>query len=56
MFAKRLDSLGVDVHLDGLDGVPHGFLNFALVSKECMHATEVCRDRLCDALGLKINQ
>lgn len=53
MFAKKLGSLGVDVHLDAVDGVPHGFLNFALVSSECMQATNVCKDRLKDCLGLE---
>ena len=53
MFAKKLDSLGVDVHLDAVDKVPHGFLNFTLVSKECRQATDLCRERLKDALGMR---
>lgn len=53
-FAKRLDSLGVDIHLDAVDDVPHGFLNFALVSDECMQATEFCRDKL--KLALHMNE
>ncbi|XP_067938062.1 hormone-sensitive lipase-like [Watersipora subatra] len=53
MFAKKLDSLGVDVHLDAVDEVPHGFLNFTLVSKECQQATELCRERLEEALHMK---
>lgn len=32
MFAKRLKSIGNDVSLDILKGLPHGFLNFSLVS------------------------
>lgn len=31
MFAKRLKNVGVDVKLDLLAGLPHGFLNFSLV-------------------------
>ena len=33
MFAKKLDSLNKDVTLDVIDDLPHGFLNFVLVSK-----------------------
>jgi hypothetical protein len=32
MFARKLKNLGNDVHLDVLDSLPHGFLNFSLVS------------------------
>lgn len=32
MFAKKLKRLGRDVKLDILEGLPHGFLNFSLVS------------------------
>jgi len=53
MFAKRLDALGVDVHLDAAAGVPHGFMNFAPISKECMQATNICKDRIKDCLGLE---
>jgi hormone-sensitive lipase len=31
MFAKKLRKLGVDVSLDVIDGLPHGFLNFTQV-------------------------
>jgi acetyl esterase/lipase len=31
MFAKKLRKLGVDVSLDVIDGLPHGFLNFSQV-------------------------
>lgn len=30
-FSKKLKRLGVDVHLDILEGINHGFLNFAQV-------------------------
>lgn len=30
-FSKKLKNLGVDVHLDILEGLNHGFLNFAQV-------------------------
>lgn len=32
MFAKRLKNLGKKVKLDILNGLPHGFLNLAVVS------------------------
>ena len=31
MFAKKLKTLNVDVSLDILEGLPHGFLNFTMV-------------------------
>lgn len=31
MFAKKLKNLGNEVGLDILEGLPHGFLNFAMV-------------------------
>lgn len=31
MFAKKLKKLGNEVGLDILSGLPHGFLNFAMV-------------------------
>lgn len=33
-FAKRLRDLNVNIHLDILDGLPHGFLNLTRVRKE----------------------
>lgn len=33
-FAKKLRDLNVDVQLDILDGLPHGFLNFSRVNKQ----------------------
>jgi len=32
MFAKRLKELGKNVNMDILKGLPHGFLNLAIVS------------------------
>lgn len=31
-FSKKLKKLGNDISIDILDGLPHGFLNFTLVS------------------------
>lgn len=36
MFAKKLRKLGVDVSLDVIDGLPHGFLNFTQVDCYCV--------------------
>lgn len=32
MFAKKLKGLGNEVGIEVLEGLPHGFLNFSLVS------------------------
>lgn len=32
MFTRKLKRLGNDIQFDILDGLPHGFLNFSLVS------------------------
>ena len=42
MMAKRLQENGVDVHIDLLDGLAHGFLNFVLVSHEAKHGSNLC--------------
>jgi len=44
--ARRLRHLGRTAHLDVLDGLPHGFLNFVLVSAEAKAASELCIRRL----------
>ena len=42
MMAKRLRENGVDVHIDLLDGLAHGFLNFVLVSHDAKHGSNLC--------------
>ncbi|XP_071806435.1 hormone-sensitive lipase-like [Asterias amurensis] len=42
MFARRLRSLKRPVHFEIIDKLPHGFLNFSLVGKECKAASMVC--------------
>ena len=41
-FTKRLRSLGKAAHLEVVDGLPHGFLNFVLVSHEAKQASDLC--------------
>ncbi|KAH7728848.1 Protein C46C11.1 b [Aphelenchoides avenae] len=50
-FAKKLRSAGGKVRsVDLLDGVPHGFLNFAPMSPECRQGSDLCLKRLKEAL------
>ncbi len=51
-FAKRLRGLGVEVHVDVVDNLPHGYLNFVLVSKEAKQASDLCVQRLRESLWL----
>ncbi|KAL3265402.1 hypothetical protein HHI36_009608 [Cryptolaemus montrouzieri] len=46
MFSKKLKSLNHDVTLDILKGLPHGFLNFSLVSKEAYEGSKLCVKRI----------
>ena len=52
MFAKRLRWLGIEVHVDALEDLPHGFLNFVLVSQDAWNGSEVCVARLKEILAL----
>ena len=49
-FAKRLRRIGRTVHCDVLDGLPHGFLNFVLVSSDAKAGSELCIRRLREML------
>lgn len=40
MFAKRLKNLNKSISLDVLTGLPHGFLNFSLVSTCILFSVE----------------
>lgn len=51
-FSKKLRSLKVNVTLDILNGVNHGFLNFAHVNNECHLASNMCVDRISEILNL----
>ncbi|ENN72419.1 hormone-sensitive lipase isoform X2 [Dendroctonus ponderosae] len=52
MFAKRLKSVGNDVSLDILPGLPHGFLNFSLISKDAHEGSKLCVQRMKELLQL----
>ncbi|XP_063725966.1 uncharacterized protein LOC134853924 isoform X2 [Symsagittifera roscoffensis] len=51
VFAKRLKKLNNDVTFDVLESLPHGFLNFVLVSKLCRDASDLCQKRISDVLN-----
>ncbi|XP_005185270.2 hormone-sensitive lipase [Musca domestica] len=42
MFAKKLKKLNRPVTLDILKGLPHGFLNFTMLSNEAMEGSKIC--------------
>ncbi|RCN35675.1 hypothetical protein ANCCAN_18456 [Ancylostoma caninum] len=51
-FASRLRSAGGRVgSVDLLPAVPHGFLNFTLMSPECRRGAKICLQRIKQALG-----
>ncbi|CAJ0953908.1 unnamed protein product, partial [Mesorhabditis belari] len=52
-FARKLKDAGGKVaSLDLLPHVPHGFLNFTLMSPECRDGAKVCLTRIRQALGI----
>lgn len=52
-FAGKLrDAGGKVMSVDVLSSVPHGFLNFTLISPECKKSGKVCIARLKEALGV----
>lgn len=50
-FARKLQKLGVTIHMDVISDLPHGFMNFALVNRDCMQAVEFIGRRLRDILS-----
>ncbi|KAK6765830.1 hypothetical protein RB195_025631 [Necator americanus] len=51
-FASRLRTAGGRVgSVDLLPAVPHGFLNFTLMSPECRRGAKICLQRIKEALG-----
>lgn len=54
MFAKRLKKLNRPVSLDILPGLPHGFLNFASISKEAHEGSKICVRRIAELLELSL--
>ncbi|CAG9822960.1 unnamed protein product [Phaedon cochleariae] len=53
MFAKRLRGAGNNVKLQILSGLPHGFLNFSLFSREAYEGSRVCIERIQELLDLE---
>lgn len=52
LFATKLKKLNKDVGLDVLPGLPHGFLNFSLISKEAEQGSKLCIQRIKEILDL----
>ena len=50
VFARRLKQLGRPVTFDVMESLPHGFLNFVLVSKLCRDASDRCQKRILDII------
>ena len=46
MFGRRLRDLGQPVTVDILPNLPHGFLNFTLVSSDARQGSDACVARL----------
>lgn len=53
MYAKRLKSVNNDITLDVLSGLPHGFLNFTLLSKEAHEGNKICIKRIKELIDKK---
>ncbi|VBB27319.1 unnamed protein product [Acanthocheilonema viteae] len=52
-FAKKMrDAGGRVMAVDILDNLPHGFLNFTLVSPECREGAKICLERVKEAFGI----
>ncbi|CAG9766982.1 unnamed protein product [Ceutorhynchus assimilis] len=51
MFARRLKAVGNNVTLDILEGLPHGFLNFSLISKDAHEGSKLCVERMKELLN-----
>lgn len=52
-FAKKMrDSGGRVMAVDLLHNLPHGFLNFTLVSPECREGAKICLERVKEAFGI----
>ncbi|WKY16774.1 hypothetical protein Q1695_001415 [Nippostrongylus brasiliensis] len=55
-FAQRVQAAGGRVaSVDLLPAVPHGFLNFTLMSPECRRGAKICLQRIKQALGYMEN-
>ncbi|KAI6182701.1 hypothetical protein M3Y97_00409100 [Aphelenchoides bicaudatus] len=53
-FAKKLRAAGGRISsMDLLHGLPHGFLNFALISDDCYEGARICMRRIEEALNAK---
>lgn len=52
-FARRVRDCGGKVMaVDLLDNLPHGFLNFTLISPECREGAKICLNHIREAFGM----
>lgn len=54
-FCQRLSALDRPVVIDVVDGLPHGYLNFLPFSQEAHNGSDLCIERLREALKLTQN-
>lgn len=52
MFGKKLKGLNADMEIDILEGLPHGFLNFTMLSKEAHQASKLCVKRISELFNM----
>ncbi|XP_025100459.1 hormone-sensitive lipase-like isoform X2 [Pomacea canaliculata] len=50
MFTRRLRSLGKSIDLMMLDDLPHGFLNFSMLSQDAKRGSDICVKKLKEML------
>lgn len=55
-FAHRLRSLNKWVHLQVVDNLPHGFLSFAIGSKEAQQGSELCMQCIAEVLHVQLKK
>lgn len=56
MFAKKLKGLKVDLQIDILDGLPHGFLNFGNINKESHDGSILCMNHIGKLLNIDVDK
>ncbi|KAK0158168.1 hypothetical protein PV328_009204 [Microctonus aethiopoides] len=52
MFARKLKSLGNNLSLDIVPGLPHGFLNLCAMSKDSFEGSELCSKRIHELMNM----
>ncbi|KAH0533776.1 hormone-sensitive lipase isoform X1 [Cotesia glomerata] len=52
MFGRKLKQLDIDVSLDIVKGLPHGFLSLSVMSKEALEGSELCIKRIKQLMNM----